>query len=112
MSSTIYCYGGAKRRIEVEGHDAITNDFFLSLDLSQSTTVNDIQEAWNPIDGGVGPNYYFAMAPLPEMNSFVIDGGRGQGDGKAIAQEISSLFDVKKNQWNSHMEYIDGRIRT
>ena len=81
------------------------------MDLSQSISVNDIQRAWWPIDGDIGPNYFFALAALPEMNHFVIDGARGQGDGKPIAQEVSVLYDVEKNQWNNQVGSTERRIR-
>ena len=112
MSSTIYCYGGVKRKpIEANGDQVIKSAIFLSLDLSHSTTVSEIGEAWNSIDGDIGPNFFFAMAPLPEINHFIIDGGRGSGDDKPITQEATYLYDVEKKQWNSQIGSLSGRVR-
>ncbi|KAI8148909.1 hypothetical protein BJV82DRAFT_590043 [Fennellomyces sp. T-0311] len=103
LQTKIYCYGGAMRT-----PDRITtplaNNLFYSLDLSQEKSVSDLQQSWNPLSVvNVGPNFYFAIAALPELNSFVIDGGRG-GTEPVPQSMLTVLYNANGDgEWNTSL---------
>ena len=100
LRSTIYCYGGQTRG--ANSH-VLTNNLFYHLDLSQEKQVSDLSQSWEEYTGGnMGPNYYFAMAAVSEQNTFVIDGGRGTGDGYTT-QSPTVIFNATAGDgsWNT-----------
>ena len=113
LDTTIYCYGGVKSKpVKTAPEQVIINNVFLSLDISRPSDVGELEGAWRPIDGDFGPNFFFAMAPLPETDQLIIDGGRGQNENETSTQEISYIYDVKTKQWNSQIGSSKGHIQT
>ncbi|KAI8148905.1 hypothetical protein BJV82DRAFT_590027 [Fennellomyces sp. T-0311] len=103
LRAKIYCYGG---QAITNGTEAVLNtDLFYTLDLSQTKSVGDLQQSWVKYPGSdVGANHYFAMAALPELNRFVIDGGRGGGRNGLTVQVITAVFNANGDgSWNTSL---------
>ncbi|KAI8148291.1 hypothetical protein BJV82DRAFT_663671 [Fennellomyces sp. T-0311] len=105
LKSRIYCYGGESYRPTPGANTyipGIRTNLFYSLELSSNERLNvsSLRTSWNEI-GGVnpGPNYYYAMTAIPEHNCFLMDGGRGVGDGNTLVQYATVLFNATSNQW-------------
>ncbi|KAI9256515.1 hypothetical protein BDA99DRAFT_539582 [Phascolomyces articulosus] len=64
----IYCYGGVVVMDEEQ--------LFISLDLSQSRTIDEIQDGWETVNKNVGENSNFAMVAVPNQNLIYANGGR------------------------------------
>ncbi|KAI8144425.1 hypothetical protein BJV82DRAFT_656291 [Fennellomyces sp. T-0311] len=96
LNVSIYCYGGALRDHDADiPREALRTNYFIRLDLIENRTVNEMQSMWEtPSGGSVGPNYHFAMAALPKLNSFLIDGGRGEGHLSNQAEHTVSLYNA------------------
>ncbi|KAI8144424.1 hypothetical protein BJV82DRAFT_607298 [Fennellomyces sp. T-0311] len=80
---------------------------------------------WETVDGGsVGPNFYFAMAALPELDGIFIDGGRGSRVGRGtgagrhvvgdITEHITSVYNASgQGSWssvNSSRERVEAHV--
>ncbi|KAI8148906.1 hypothetical protein BJV82DRAFT_574220 [Fennellomyces sp. T-0311] len=72
--------------------------------LIMTKSVRDLQQSWVEYDGfDVGANTYFAMAALPELNSFVINGGRGGGEGFPVERR-NVLFNASGDgSWDTNI---------
>ncbi|KAI9275434.1 hypothetical protein BDA99DRAFT_495459 [Phascolomyces articulosus] len=102
LRSTIYCYGGAERTV-AGATTALSSNLFYSLDLSEEKSISDLAGAWQEYTAGnVGSNFYFAMTAVPELNIFVIDGGRGTGQTGYTTQTPTVTFNASgSGSWNT-----------
>ncbi|KAI8148907.1 hypothetical protein BJV82DRAFT_590036 [Fennellomyces sp. T-0311] len=101
LRSTIYCYGGCDRNRFIN-QTSIQGDVFYSLDVSQNRSVTDLRGSWVlNTAGNIGATHYFAMAVVPSLNSFVIDGGyREAAD---TSQPYTYMYNATANQWNANI---------
>ena len=96
LRSRIYCYGGASRdgtKSTVLPADNIT----LYLDLSTGGNVSELQNGWTSISENIGRRDSFAMAAIPELNSFIIDGGEL---GSLSDDPVTAIFNASSGTWN------------
>ncbi|KAI9275863.1 hypothetical protein BDA99DRAFT_601414 [Phascolomyces articulosus] len=104
--ATIYCYGG--QMIELTpgyGDDAptaILSDLFITLNLTQNTTVASLQNAWERLGSDVGSNFYPAFAVIPQHDMIFMDGGRGAGNnGQTLARYRTTIYNTDTGSWST-----------
>ncbi|KAI8146934.1 hypothetical protein BJV82DRAFT_597095 [Fennellomyces sp. T-0311] len=92
----IYCYGGVTRDAAKNIASPADNLTFY-LDLSMDSNLTDLQTAWISISENVGRRDSFAMAALPELNSFIIDGGEL---GSLSDDPVTAIFNASTGVWD------------
>ncbi|KAI8144290.1 hypothetical protein BJV82DRAFT_81383 [Fennellomyces sp. T-0311] len=103
LSDTIYCYGGAAYTSNLDDDDderAPTFADHFALDVRSMSEVQDTSlENWRQLNGDVGPNAFFAMAPLPDQSGYLMHGGWGRHDGRTYMRNQTMVFHVNTESW-------------
>ncbi|KAI7858839.1 hypothetical protein BDC45DRAFT_284724 [Circinella umbellata] len=111
LSDQIYCYGGTQNGA------VLTDNYFYSLDTSEDMNLDEIKSSWKPVNIPAsssgqqevvvdpGPNTDFAIASLPNLNLFIVDGGSESKEYRTFT------FNVSTNTWK-YLDNIEDRDNT
>ncbi|KAI9491257.1 hypothetical protein BDB00DRAFT_833687 [Zychaea mexicana] len=104
LSRRIWCYGG-QGDFDSSSDNMVSviadKPLFFSLDPSQNTTPYDMKFTF-VAENDVGPNLYHTLVAVPTLNTIVMDGGMGLGDGTTIPQHRTTIYNTDSGTWTKN----------
>ncbi|KAI9259406.1 hypothetical protein BDA99DRAFT_560844 [Phascolomyces articulosus] len=104
LNRRLYYYGGRGST----GTNTTTLQDLIYLDITNSAQVSSAQSNWQQaqVTGGLTaePNYLYAMAVIPDLNSIMIYGGAGYNSENQLLQHSVVVYNATTDTWQNLAE--------